>query len=34
MRGSGVDLEESGTVVEARGAIALVRLQRSSACGG
>ena len=27
-------LFETGTVVEVRGAVALVRLRRSSACGG
>jgi hypothetical protein len=29
-----VQLSETGTVVEVRGATALVRLRRSSACGG
>ena len=29
-----MQLVETGTVVEVRGAIAIVRLRRSSACGG
>jgi len=29
-----VQLVETGTVVDVRGAIAVVRLRRSSACGG
>ena len=29
-----MQIVETGTVVEVRGAVALVRLRRSSACGG
>jgi positive regulator of sigma E activity len=29
-----MQLVETGTVVEVRGGVALVRLRRSSACGG
>jgi hypothetical protein len=29
-----VHFQETGTVLEVRGAVAIVRLRRSSACGG